>query len=215
MPRKPRLEMADGVHHVFARGNGRQTIFLDDTDRSLYLTLLARVVIWKRWRCLAYCLMDNHIHLLIETPLPNLGTGMHWLHSRFAQRFNGRHSRTGHVFENRFGSVLMGSDAQLWTVAAYIARNPVNAGLCARPTDWLWSSHRAIVDRVAIPFLDQERLLSFYDALGGDPLRRYREVVERGDLPTISALGGLGATEPLRTGASSKTPTFTLSTTTQ
>ena len=190
MARKPRVEMADGVHHVFARGNGRQMIFLDDSDRSLYLALLARVVACKRWRCLAYCLMDNHVHLLIETPVPNLGPGMQWLHSRFAQRFNTCHGRTGHVFEDRFGSVLMGSDAQLWTAAAYIARNPVQAGLCARPTDWPWSSHRAIVDRVAIPFLDQQRLLSYYDALGGDRLRRYREVVERGDLPTLSALAG-------------------------
>jgi putative transposase len=189
MARKPRVEMADGVHHVFARGNGRQLIYRDDEDRRSYLALLARVVVWKRWRCLTYCLMDNHVHLLIETPLPNLGAGMQWLHGRFAQRFNARHRHSGHVFEDRFGSVLIASEAQLWTAAAYIARNPVAAGMCASAADWQWSSHRAILDRTESPWLDQQRLLSYYDALGGEPRRRYREVVERGDLSTIAALG--------------------------
>jgi putative transposase len=179
MARKPRVEKPDGVHHVFARGNGGQLIYLDDADRNSYLAMLARVVVWKRWRCLAYCLMDNHLHLLLETPLPNLGAGMQWLHGRFAQQFNARHRRSGHVFQSRFGSVLVDDEAQLWTVATYIARNPVAAGLCARPVDWAWSSHRAIVGRAAIPWLDSERLLSYYDALGGEPRQRYREAVER------------------------------------
>jgi putative transposase len=179
MARKPRIEEADGVHHVFARGNGRQRIYLDDVDRLSYLALLARVVGWKRWRCLAFCLMDNHLHLLIETPLPNLGAGMQWLHGLYALRFNRRHARTGHVFEGRFGSVLMKDDVQLWTTAAYIARNPVTAGLCARPIDWLWSSHRAIAGRAAIPWVDHERLLEYYDALGGERSHRYLEAVER------------------------------------
>jgi putative transposase len=190
MARQPRVEMADGVHHVFARGNGRQTIYLDDADRSAYLDLLARVVVWKRWRCLAYCLMENHVHLLIETPQPNLGSGMQWLHGRFAHQFNLRHGRSGHVFQGRFGSVLMRSDAQLWTAAGYIARNPVAAGLCDNPADWPWSSHSAVVDDAPVPWLNRGRLLSYFDALGGEPCRHYREVVERGDLATIAALSG-------------------------
>jgi putative transposase len=105
VPRKPRAELAGGVHHVFARGNGRQLIYLDDADRGSYLAMLARAVAHRQWRCLAYCLMDNHVHLLIETPLPNLGAGMQWLHGRFAQQFNERHGRSGHVFQGRYGSV--------------------------------------------------------------------------------------------------------------
>lgn len=178
MARQPRVELADGVHHVFARGNGRQLIYLDDADRRSYLAMLGRVVESKEWRCLAFCLMDNHLHLLIETPLPNLGAGMGWLHGTFAQQFNARHGRSGHLFQGRFGSVLMKTEAQVWTTVSYIARNPVAAGLCARPADWAWSSHRAVIGHRAIPWLDRERLLSHYDSLGGDPSRRYEEAVE-------------------------------------
>jgi putative transposase len=175
--RKPRIELAGGVHHVYARGNGRQLIYLDDGDRSSYLAMLARVVGHREWRCLSYCLMDNHVHLLIETPLPNLAAGMQWLHGRFAELFNARHGRSGHLFQGRYGSVLMKSQAQVLMAVAYIARNPVAAGLCAGPADWPWSSHRAVVCGTGAPWLDHERLLSYYDSLGGDRYRRYEEAV--------------------------------------
>jgi REP element-mobilizing transposase RayT len=162
---------------VFARGNGRQDIYLDDVDRHSYLFLLSRVVAKQQWRCLAYFLMDNHVHLLIETPIANLGAGMRSLHGVFAQQFNARHGRSGHLFQGRYGSVLMRSDGQIWTVATYIARNPVTAGLCTSPADWPWSSHRAIVGGAAMPWLDHARLLSYYDPLGGEPRRRYLDAV--------------------------------------
>ena len=121
----------------------------------------------KRWRCLAYCLMDNHVHLLIETPEANLGSGMQWLHGFYAQAYNERHGRVGHVFQGRYGAVRITSDEQLWTVAAYIANNPVEGGLCARPEDWPWSSHAAaILGRPSPDWLDVERLRT----MGSDPL---------------------------------------------
>jgi putative transposase len=83
----------------------------------------------------------------------------------------------------------MKNEAQPWTAAAYIARNPVAAGMCASAVEWPWSSHRAIVDGADVPWLDHGRLLSYYEPLGGEPRRRYEEVVERGDLSTIAALG--------------------------
>jgi REP-associated tyrosine transposase len=178
MARKPRVELAGGGHHVFARGNGRQAIYLDDADRHAYLAMLARVIARRQWRCLAFCLMDNHVHLLVETPIANLGVGMQSLHGVFAQQFNARHGRSGHLFQGRFGSVVMRSERQVWTAVAYIARNPVVAGLCISPADWPWSSHRAIVGTTPLPWLDRERLLSYYDALGGEPLRRYMEAVD-------------------------------------
>ena len=87
------------------------------------------------WRILSYCLMGNHMHLLIETQEPNLGTGMHRLHGGYAQYFNRRHGFSGHLFQDRYDSVTIENDAQLWTAAAYIARNPVTAGLCRTATD--------------------------------------------------------------------------------
>jgi REP element-mobilizing transposase RayT len=180
MARKPRIEMKGGVHHVFARGNDRRTIYFDDVDRHEYLRLLGRVVPWKRWRCLTFCLMDNHLHLLVETPETNLGSGMQWLHGHFAQHFNARHGRTGHVFEGRFGSVLIKTDAQLWTVVSYIARNPVTAGLCAQAADWRWSSHPSLSGGEPMPdWLDGDRLFEYYAAAGGDPRSRYVDAVDQ------------------------------------
>jgi putative transposase len=180
MPRKPRREVAGGVHHVFARGNRKEDIYLEDADRRIYLALLAGVVVRQRWRLLAYCLMQNHVHLLIETAGPNLGWGMQRLHGEYAQTFNRRHARTGHLFQDRYGSVAVTSDAQLWMTAAYIALNPVEAGLCEDPADWPWASHRALLEGDGPRWLDSARLLWYFAGSGGDPRRRYAEHVGDG-----------------------------------
>jgi putative transposase len=177
MPRQPREELAGAIHHVFARGNAKQAIYLDDADRGRYLVLLGKAVRRQRWRCLAYCLMDNHVHLLVETPAPNLGRGMQWLHSLYAQTFNQRHSRSGHVFQGRFGAVRVTSDAQLLMAARYVARNPVEAGLCSEPEEWPWSSHATAVSQRGPAWLDTSRLLEFFGASGGDSRRRYRTFI--------------------------------------
>jgi putative transposase len=172
MPRKPREEAEGALHHVYARGNRKQRIYLDDRDRRAYLRLLSLVVRDKRWRCLAYCLMNNHLHLLVETPHANLGAGMESLQGGYAKGFNRRHGRTGHVFERRYGSVPIRTDAQLWWVVRYIAMNPVDAGLCARPEQWRWSSAGS-----AEHWLDRSRLFEYLGARGGDPRRRYAELL--------------------------------------
>jgi putative transposase len=177
MPRPPRQELAGAIHHVFARGNAQQAIYLDDADRERYLAMLGRAVVRQQWRCLAYCLMDNHVHLLLETPVPNLGRGMQWLQSLYAQAFNRRHGRSGHVFQGRFGAVRMKSDAQLLLAARYIARNPVEGGLCGQPGEWQWSSHAPAVAEAGPAWLDTPRLMDFFGASGGDGRRRYAEFV--------------------------------------
>jgi REP element-mobilizing transposase RayT len=172
---------------VFARGNAKQVIYVDDADRERYLAMLGKAVVRHRWRCLSYCLMDNHVHLLVETPAPNLGRGMQWLHSLYAQAFNQRHSRVGHLFQGRFGAIRMKSDAQLLLVARYIARNPVEGGLCGEPDEWPWGSHAIALnddgdgdgdgDASRPPWLDTPRLLDFFGASGGDSRRRYTDFV--------------------------------------
>jgi putative transposase len=138
VPRKPRDLVEGGVYHVYARGNARHRIFRDDRDRRLYLSILDHVVGVKRWRCIAYCLMGNHVHLLLETPEPNLDTGMQLLHGLYGQRHNVRHERSGHLFQGRYGASRLASTAQLERALAYIQQNPVEAGLCERPDDWPW-----------------------------------------------------------------------------
>lgn len=173
MARKPRIEIAGGFHHVYARGNRRQRIYVDDADREVYLTKMGAVVRWAGWRCLSYCLMSNHVHMLVQTPQPNLGQGMRALQGDYARAFNDRHGVSGHVFDDRFKSKPVNGDEQLLAVAAYIARNPVEAGLRRHPADWRWSSY----GREGPAWIDIEPLLEVLAAAGGDPRRRYDEIV--------------------------------------
>lgn len=179
MPRKLRENVEGGIYHAYARGNGKQVIFQDDEDRFAYLRIFGGVVDRCDWRCLASCLMDNHVHHVIETPFPNLSAGMQLLHGEYAQEFNARHDTVGHLFQGRFGAVRIQSDAQLWTVLAYVAANPVEAGLAARPEDWPWSSYAALIGPGDIPrWLDWPRLRSFLSDNGIGCVDRYRRLVE-------------------------------------
>src|SRR5687767_10491530 len=110
MGRKPREILAGGIYHVFARGNNRQRIFTDDLDRKSYLLILEEVCDRFSWARLGYCLMSNHVHLLLETEEGNLSDGMQRLQNRYAKRFNYRHERSGHLFGGRFGSVRVETD---------------------------------------------------------------------------------------------------------
>jgi putative transposase len=177
VPRKPREEFPGAVHHAYARGVNRELIYLNDGDRERYLALLGQVVERHGWRCLAFCLMHNHVHVLVETPAPDLGRGMQRLHGLYAQYFNRRYRRSGHLFQGRFGAVVMRSDAQLLMVARYIARNPVEAGLCGDAADWAWSSHTAIREPIRPRWLDTPRLLAYFGTDGGDSLGRYLDFV--------------------------------------
>src|SRR4051812_38919988 len=136
MARPPRLEVAGGTFHVTARGNRRQSIYSDDDDRRVFLILTGRVLQRCGWRLIAYCLMTNHFHLLVETPVPNLSAGMHQLNGGYARYFNERHSFDGHLFDRRFGSRLIETSEDLGAVQTYIAFNPVQAGLCEHPWEW-------------------------------------------------------------------------------
>jgi putative transposase len=168
---------AGAVVHVFARGNNKQRIFFGDEDRRLYLVLLGHVVTRQRWFCLAYCLMHNHVHLLLETPAPNLGTGMQRLHGLYGQAFNRRHGRCGHVFQGRFGSNRIQTSEHLLTTIRYIALNPVAAGFCGSALDWPWSSHTAALQGDAPPWLAMQRLLTYFDEWGGEPAARHEAFV--------------------------------------
>jgi REP element-mobilizing transposase RayT len=163
--RQPRILIAGGTYHVTARGNRRQPIFVDDFDRRLFLRLVADAATLFRWQCGAYCLLSNHFHLLVETPREpsDLPMGMHRLNSRYARWVNERYGLDGHLFQGRFGSVLIESDGHLLGTVRYIARNPVEAGLCATPEDWRWSSYAALLGRVPLPpFLKQDLALDFF-----------------------------------------------------
>ena len=120
--------------------------------------------------------MSNHVHLVVETPEPNLAAGMQQLHGDFAQRLNRRHNLSGHAFQGRYGSVLILSDEQLWVTLRYVAINPVEAGLCEDPDSYEWSSHAALVNGERPGFVAADRLLRHFEGLG-DPMARYRRFI--------------------------------------
>lgn len=124
MARPPRPLLPDGLYHVSARGNERATIYRDAGDRRLFLELLAKGVERYHWRILSYCLMTNHYHLLVQTPLANLSRGMRQLNGVYAQSFNRRHNRVGHLFQGRYQARVVQADAHLLSAMRYIVRTP-------------------------------------------------------------------------------------------
>jgi putative transposase len=142
MGRIPRVAAA-GLYHITARGNNRREIFVDDLDREGFLSTVAAVVELHVWKCHAFCLMTNHFHLLVETHDESLPNGMHRLNLAHAQSFNRRYGTTGHVFEAPYHSEPVTRDSHALLAIRYIARNPVEAGICPTPEEWPWSSHGA------------------------------------------------------------------------
>jgi REP element-mobilizing transposase RayT len=140
MARRPRRELTDGIYHATARGTGRIPIVLDDVDCNAFMSLLRRVARLWTWQIGAFCLMPNHYHLILQTSVERLSMGMHALNGRYARRFNLRHSRTGHLFQERFDARLIESEAHLETACEYVLANPVRAGLVADPESWPWSA---------------------------------------------------------------------------
>ena len=155
MARRLRVQAAGAHYHVGVRGNDKGPIFLTNEDRERFLVLLGDVVGRYGWRCYAYCLMENHFHLALMTPEPNLGAGMGRLNQIYAQWFNHRHDRVGHLFEQRYWSRLLESEAYVLAVVQYICANPARARLCNRPAEYPWSSARVTAGHARVPsFLD-------------------------------------------------------------
>lgn len=172
-----------------ARGVRRLPLYTCPNDYRLFLDVLGLVAERFGWRILAYCLMPNHYHLVIETPKANLSAGMHVLNSRYAHAFNDRYGHTGHVFEARFGAVLVERDGHLLELIRYVHRNPVRALLCREPGEWEWSSYRALAGRARAPaWLAVDEVLELFGRSRPRARRRLRDFVA----------GALMAAAPLR-----------------
>jgi REP-associated tyrosine transposase len=187
MARPLRIEYPGALYHITARGNARQTIYLDDEDRSRFLAVLGKVRRRFDLRIYAYCLMDNHYHLLVETPKANLSQALRQLNGVYTQAFNRRHGKVGHVLQGRFKSILVDKDRYLLELARYVVLNPVRAKAVKKLEAYRWSSFRATVGLEAVPeFLDVEWLLGQFAKQGAAARRRYARFV----------LEGLGQSSP-------------------
>ncbi len=128
-----------------ARGNDRRLVFHDVADRQVFMAMLGTLSCRGQWQVLTYCLMGNHVHLLVATTPSALGDSMRWLCGRYASHFNRRYGRIGHLWHSRFASRAIRNDRHVLASMRYIARNPVSAGLCETPGAWVWSGHRALI----------------------------------------------------------------------
>ena len=180
MPRGPRGTIDAGIYHVYTRSPGKIPFFADDHDRTDFCNRVAKTVGCGRIQCLAFVLMTTHYHLLLAVDKNALQPAMKWLNGTYAQRFNRRHARWGHLCGSRYSAVFVRSERQLRRAFRYIALNPVRAELCRAPEEWLWSSYAGSVELSpsAFRFIDDAAIRASF---GGDSLStvRMRDFVAR------------------------------------
>ena len=178
MARPWRIEYEGAYYHVLSRGNERRDIFYDDKDRHLFLETLTEVSDRFDVDIFAYVLMSNHYHVLLKTNRSNLSTAMQWLGVTYTRRFSNRHSRSGHLFQGRFKSLIVENEAYVVELSCYIHRNPLRAGMVKRLMDYKWSSYPSYAyGRKGPAFLNTDLVLSFFR--GDDSRLAYRSKVQR------------------------------------
>lgn len=187
MARPLRLELAGGLYHVTARGDGRDDIYLSDRDREMWLEVFGQVCKRFNWVCHAWCQMTNHYHLLIETPEANLAEGMRQLNGVYTQRFNRIHARVGHVFQGRYKAILVERDSYLLELARYVVLNPLRAGMVKRLETWPWSSYLDICGQaIQREWMQTDWVLAQFGRQRASAIRKYVQFVHEGArLPSV------------------------------
>ena len=181
MARPLRIEYDGALYHVTSRGNERKLVFKDDTDRNIFLDTLHKVTQRYNWLCRAYCLMNNHYHLVIETSDGNLSKGMRQLNGVYTQTFNKRHKRVGHIFQGRYKAILIQKESHLLEVCRYVVLNPVRAKTVTGAKEWRWSSYRATcgIDKPH-PCLTTDWILGQFAKQKRTAEKKYKEFIEAG-----------------------------------
>ena len=180
MTRPLRIEFNGALYHITSRGNARQAIFLNGEDFTGFLGILNSVVRRYNFLLHAYCLMDNHYHLLMETPEGNLSKGMRQLNGLYAQRFNQKYQRVGHLLQGRFKAILVDKENYLLELSRYIVLNPVRAGIVRNPKDYRWSSYQGTIGDQKIPGLFSDWILSQFAKEKRKASKKYQTFVLSG-----------------------------------
>lgn len=187
MSRPLRIELAGGLYHITSRGDRREDIYLQDSDREKWLGLLGQVCERFNWKCHAYCLMSNHYHIVIETIEGNLSRGMRQLNGVYTQYFNQAHQRVGHVYQGRYKGILVEKDSYLLELSRYVVLNPVRAGMVKKVGDWPWSSYPSMIGVAPAPqWLETNWLLSQFSVQRKRAVAKYIDFVGEGiGLPSL------------------------------
>ncbi|MEW6324345.1 MAG: transposase [Nitrospirota bacterium] len=181
MARPLRLQYPGALYHITARGNERKPIFRDEADREMFLSILSHAVERYRLRLHAYVLMDNHYHLLVETPEPNLARALRHLNGVYTGYFNRTHRRVGHLFQGRYKAILVEKDSYLLELSRYLHLNPVRVRRPALLARYPWSSYWDYIGKRRAPqWLTQEDVLGAFGGGGRRAQRAYQAFVEDG-----------------------------------
>src|SRR4029450_6309199 len=167
MARRPRVFAAGLLYHVIVRGNQRQKTFLTEADYQAYLERLACYRKKYAYGVYAYCLMPNHVHLLLESSHQPLGKFMQGVQQSYSQYFNRRHRKVGHVFQGRYKAIICAKDEYLLALIRYIHLNPVRAGLVTKPELYRYSGHQDYLSAKPSAVLDPGRALALFGGRGG------------------------------------------------
>ncbi|HOE00424.1 MAG TPA: transposase [Kiritimatiellia bacterium] len=210
MARKLRIQFKGAIYHLTIRGIERRNIFRDDHDRLRFLAQLAEAGAESGVRLYLYCLMNNHAHLLAETPRANVSAFMHRLQTAYTVYFNRKHQRVGHLVQGRFSSKLVQGDQYLLNLSRYIHLNPVFAGImAAKPLktrrqflrNYRWSSYRGYAGLSSVEdIVDRTALLSMMPGKGEQQRKAYRTFVESGLATTDEEFRNLVHQSPLAIG---------------
>jgi REP element-mobilizing transposase RayT len=208
MARPLRIEYEGAVYHITARGNERGAIYKDSGDMQKFLDILGMLSVKHRIVVHGYVLMQNHYHLLIETPAGNIARAIHYLNATYTNYFNRRHNRAGHLFQGRYGSHIIEKDQYLLAVNRYIHLNPVRARLVKTPEQYKWGSYEMFVGTRRKPeWLECDWILSRFSPDVKESRRLYRSFVTDGiealdnplkDLKDGLVLGGERFVEEIR-----------------
>lgn len=178
MPRQARLDIPGALHHIMVRGINKSDIFDDDQDRALFLERLGKNVAEGKCTIYAWVLMSNHVHILFKSGREGISQVMRKSLTWYAQYYNRRYHRTGHLFENRYKSILCDEDAYLLALVRYIHLNPLRARIVKtieQLDSYPWSGHRAIIGKAKYPWMDSEYVLAQFGSSRRKALHAYRK----------------------------------------
>jgi len=179
MGRPLRIEFPGAHYHVTTRGNERKEVFKSQRDREKFLSYLESAVMRYGAVIHAYCLLNNHYHLLMETPSGNLSQIMQHINGAYTNYFNTKRKRSGHLFQGRFKAILIEADEYVTELSRYIHLNPVRAGMVKRPEEYPWSSYQDYVgERIAPEWLKTEFVLGYFGKKRSAAVGKYRKFVE-------------------------------------
>lgn len=181
MARPVRIEYFGAVYHITSRTNAGSVLFADESDHQMFLDILRKVVHQFNWICYAYCLMNDHYHLIVETPKANLSKGMRQLNGLYVQFFNKKYKIDGSLFRSRYKAVLIQKNDCLLQACRHVVLNPVRIRAVEYPEQWKWSSYSFTCGREKAPdFLSSEWILIQLDARREEAQKKYRWYVLKG-----------------------------------